>query len=615
MILQALNQYYVRMGDTLAPEGWIDKPIDYVVRLDRDGNCLDVLPPPIAKGKRRERGAIRRVPNIGKQALKHTNSGNDPNLLWDNSAFVLGVGKDGRKKRASFIDAIADYFDGIDDPGVNAVARFLGVISAKATALETFLSRYPDYRKDLESGQPTISFQLSNDPSDMVCQRTAVRTAYEAMRSKASDVYRGQCLVTGELDAIEETHSVIKGVWGGKTSGGSVVAFNKRAFESYGKDERQGLNSPVGKHAASAYTTALNHLLRPGSRQRLQVGDASTVFWTQEPDEMEDRFRSIFGGSDDPNHTDELRAVLKAIHSGKFDGGRGDNRFFVLGLAPNAARISVRFWHAEPLRSIAERIRQWFDDIEIGRGKSEPQYLSLKRLLTSVCLATKERPYGDIERLPPSIGGDVARAIFSGGELPAALLSAALHRCRAEQAKKDDKIGKPVRHVSYARAAVIKAWLNRHYRIHMRNQKEIAVSLDKSNTHAPYVLGRLFATFERMQESAAERELNRTIRDSFFGAAMATPRSVFPRLVRLNQTHLRDLKRGRPGSGVYFDKLVREINDKLDPKIGFPGSFNLMEQGVFAIGYYHQRHDLFPKSSALATSQSNSTSISTTEGN
>ena len=270
-------------------------------------------------------------------------------------------------------------------------------------------------------------------------------------------------------------------MWGAQSSGANIVSFNLDAFSSFNKD--QGDNAPVSKAAAFAYTTALNHLLRKGSRQRIQVGDASTVFWTQQRDEIEESFGSIFGGSDDPDHTEELRAVLGAIHTGKFDGGRGDNRLFALGLAPNAARISVRFWQAAPLRDIAQRIREWFQDIGIIRGPNDPQYPSLFRLLKACAVQNKA------DNVPPNLGGDIMRAILSGGLFPATWLNAAVQRCRAEQ------------RVTYYRAAAIKAYLNRSFR-HTSNREVLHAMLDMNNMNPAYRLGRLFAALEKVQEEA-----------------------------------------------------------------------------------------------------------------
>jgi CRISPR-associated protein Csd1 len=365
------------------------------------------------------------------------------------------------------------------------------------------------------------------------------------------------------------------------------------AASSYGKE--QGYNFPIGKPAVFAYTTALNHLLARNSRQRIQVGDASAVFWAEEEHDLETALPDLFGEppKDDPNRgTDALKVLYQSIQSGKFTRGDANTRFHVLGLAPNAARIAIRFWETAPAHELARRIARHFDDIKIARAPHDPEHLSLSTLLK----ASSRRKSDGTYDVPPNLAGEVVRAILEDLPYPAQLLNLVLQRCRAEQAKKNERTGQAVQNVSYARAAIIKACLNQLIRSRARPEKEITMSLDLSNDQPAYRLGRLFAVFERMQEAASERELNKTIRDAYFGTAMSTPRSVFPRLIRLNQHHLRDIKRRRPKSAGYFDGLLREINWCLAPATAFPSVFQLAEQGYFALGYYHQRQAFFTKS-------------------
>jgi CRISPR-associated protein Csd1 len=292
-----------------------------------------------------------------------------------------------------------------------------------------------------------------------------------------------------------------------------------------------------------------------------------------------------------------LKVLYQAVQSGKFTKGSANDRFHVLGLAPNAARIAIRFWETATALDLAKRIADHFDDIKIARADYESEHLSLSALLKG---SSRRKSDGSYD-IPPNLGGEVMRAILEGLPYPSQLLNLAIQRCRAEQAKKNERTEKPVHNVSYERAAVIKACLNRLVRFHTKSEKEIAVSLDLTNDLPAYRLGRLFAVYERMQEAASERELNKTIRDAYFGAAMSSPRSVFPRLVKLNQHHLRDIKRSRPKSAGYFDGLLREINWSIDPNTAYPAIFRLEDQGRFALGYYHQRQAFFTKSDTPST--------------
>ena len=325
----------------------------------------------------------------------------------------------------------------------------------------------------------------------------------------------------------------------------------------------------------------------------MQVGDASTVFWAERETEFETLPADIFGDppKDDPDAgTRAVQTLLQAVHSGKWGQSDETLRFYVLGLAPNAARISIRFFHCVTLRELGQRIAQHFEDLALVRGPHDAQYPSLKRLLQTVCLATSKQPFGDMDRLPPNLGGAIVDAIFAGenAPYPAMWLNAAVGRCRAEQAKKTQQ-GAQAQNVPYARAAAIKACLNRQIRRanlsappHLL-EKEFLPMLDLSNTHPAYRLGRLFAVLEKIQEEASPG-LNATIRDRYYGAASSTPVAVFTTLLRLKNAHLKKLD--RPGLAQWFEKLIGEILDSVNE---FPSHFSLPDQGRFALGYYHQR--------------------------
>jgi CRISPR-associated protein Csd1 len=568
MILQALYDYYQRKAADPDPArrlpafGLEDKDIPFIVELTAEGKPLGIVDTRQVEGKKK---VARRY--LVPKGVKRS-SGVAANLLWDTAEYVLGVDTRGKPERvaeqhAAFRRRIAELPESArQDAGIRALERFY------ADGGVTTLSSDSSWPEIVESN-PVLTFRLHND-GDLICQRPAVvaacRSADDAGQANAV------CLVTGEPAATERLHTVIKGVWGAQSSGATLVSFNLDAFASFNKE--QGDNAPVSPFAAFAYTTALNHLLDRNSRQRFQVGDASTVFWVQKEDaEAESAFAAIFGDQDDPDARIELvRGLLSAVQSGQFDGGRGDNRFYVLGLAPNAARISVRFWHAAPLHEIALRIRQWFDDLKMVRSGKEPEYPSLFRLLAACA------QQGKADNIPPNLGGDIMRAILAGGPFPATWLNAAVQRCRAEQS------------VTYLRAAAIKACLNRSRRSTDSSFiQEFSDMLDLENTNPAYRLGRLFAVLEKIQEEA-NPGLNATIRERYYGAASSTPVAVFTTLLRLKNHHLAKLvNRGR---AVNFERLLGEI---LGSVADFPKHLNLPDQGRFSLGYYHQRQDFFSK--------------------
>lgn len=570
MILQALYDYYQRKAADPDPTrrlpafGLEDKEIPFIIELTVEGKPLGIVDTRQIEGKKK---VARRY--LVPKGVKRS-SDVAANLLWDTAEYVLGVDTRGKPERvaeqhAAFRQRLAELPESASqDVGIQA----LGLFYANGGVAQ--LSSDAAWPEILE-GNPVMTFRLYND-SDLICQRPAV--VFACCGDEDAGEATAICLVTGEQTATERLHTVIKGVWGAQSSGATLVSFNLDAFASFNKE--QGANAPVSPFAAFAYTTALNYLLDRNSRQRFQVGDASTVFWAQREDaEVESVFAAVFGEQqDDPDARIGLvRGVLSAVQSGQFDGGRGENRFYVLGLAPNAARISVRFWYAAPLHEVAQRIRQWFADLKMVRGGKDPEYPSLFRLLAACA------QQGKADNIPPNLGGDIMRAILSGSTFPATWLNAAVQRCRAEQ------------NVTYLRAAAIKACLNRSRRSSDSSFiQEFSDMLDLANTNAAYRLGRLFAVLEKIQEEA-NPGLNATIRERYYGAASSTPVAVFTTLLRLKNHHLAKLtNRGR---AVSFERRLGEI---LGGIADFPKHLSLSDQGRFSLGYYHQRQDFFSKS-------------------
>ena len=598
MILQALNEYYQRKtaepGSGLAELGFEQKELPFIIEINAQGELIQIEDTREGVGNKKVAQSF-----IVPQGVKKT-SGVATNLLWDNIEYVLGVDKNSRSKEdpedelarlkvveqraervaaqhQAFIDKIRAQPQAVsDDVGVQAVLKFLDNFAPQSLHNLSFWNEV--------IGNPNLGFRLQGDQS-LVCQRLAVINALRESAGEQADTSepQGICLITGEPTQPERLHTSIKGVWGAQTAGANIVSFNLAAFNSYGKD--QGFNAPVSKQATFAYTTALNFLLRKNSRQRMQVGDTSTVFWAEKPSDFETSIVDIFGEppKDDPDkNTRAIASLYGSINTGLLSSTDGEVRFYVLGLAPNAARIAIRFWQVATVAELALRIRQHFDDLDIVHGDKQLPHLPLFRLL--VATATQ----GKADNIPPNIAGETMRSILSGQPYPYSLLSAAVRRNRAEQ------------EVTYPRAALIKACINRLTRYRNSDIKnsatqnpetmeELKVALDENNSNIGYRLGRLFAVLEKIQEEA-NPGINATIRDRFYGGASSTPVSVFSTLLKLKNHHISKLD--NKGRATNLEKLIGQIMEAITD---FPPNLSMPDQGRFAIGYYHQRQNFFKK--------------------
>jgi CRISPR-associated protein Csd1 len=580
MILQALKEYYDRKAaDTdsdIAPPGWEWKEISYIILLDKDGKPTNIESTVEGSGKNKK---VKRF--LLPQSVKRT-VGVASNLLWDGPEYALGIPIKGKPERVvqqheAFKQRVAELGD-VQDDGVIALKKFLA-LPDKEQVLEP-LDEWANLKKEgaffvfklngasgILTDSPAVKQAIDSKPASIAADINAPPKAdKKAGKKAAKDTADSQitCLISGEKDELENLHTSIKGVWGAQSTGANIVSFNLDAFKSFGKS--QGQNAPVGKKSAAAYTTALNTMLAKGSKNRMQVGDASTVFWASKQTDFEDDFYSVFNEppKDDPDAgINAVRSLYESIKNGAYLESENKTRFYVLGLAPNAARISIRFWTVATVPEMAERIRQHFEDTKIVHSPNDPEALSIFRLLVSTAVQGKS------ENIPPNLGGETMRAILEGQPYPDTLFQGVIRRIRAEH------------EITYPRAAIIKAYLN-------RNQKEnITEMLNLENRTRGYRLGRLFAVLEKIQKEAINPSA--TIRDRFYGAASGTPAIVFSNLMRLKNHHLSKLT--NVGRRVKFEKLLCEIIGGIQDE--FPPFLEMKEQGQFAVGYYHQTQDFY----------------------
>lgn len=564
MILQALTQLYedlVSRGDISRP-GWGPAKISYALCIDESGAVIQLIPQ--FDEEQVKDKTILRPKKMELPAAVTRSSGVLPNFLWDNSSYIFGVDGKGKPKRS--LDCFAacaklhhQLLDGIDSAAAKAILAFFDSWQPEKAQSCPALS---DCWEDLMKGA-NITFRADgrfakDDP--------LIKTAWNSYYARC-DGEKAQCLVTGRLDVPEAVHPTIKGVSGAQSSGAAIVSFNAPAFCSYGKE--QSLNAPVGKYAAFAYTSALNYLL--ADRENVHsIGDTTVVCWAEGAEPVYRRYSSLaIFGDELPKEitTDLLRSTVRRLAEGlpceelKLDPGRP---FYILGLAPNAARLSVRFFYRSTFGDVMKNINEHYARMEIAGSAFEitPLWAMLRETVNKN--ASNKSP-------SPAMAGAAARAIFSGTDYPASLLAATMLRIRAE------------RNVTPGRAAILKAYF-------IKNLKEdISVSLNENSTNIPYTLGRLFAVYEAVQEWA-NPGINATIKDKYFNSAAATPATIFPILNLLCEKHLKKLE---PGKRIFWEKQISDLKNRLGES--YPLRLTLPEQGSFDLGYYHQKQSRYTK--------------------
>lgn len=589
MILASLARYYRRLATQnddfgnpkVPPYGFSEEKIGWILVLDKEGRLQDAVPNLTADKKPQPK--LMSVPRPEKRT-----SGVKPNFLWDKTAYALGVEANKDKAQAktepvvpsektfeAFRQYHLDVLQHEQDEGLQALYRFLQHWQPAQFADYPCLSETPD---------ANVVFALDK-PSALIHKREAAQTLW-AGRLKSDEAEQGLCLISGEKAPIARLHPAIKGVFGGQSSGGSIISFNKESFASFGKE--QGANAPVSEVSAFAYTTALNYLLRRENGHCLTIGDASTVFWAEAADSetaaaAEDFFADIMTPPDDEQQSQKVFGILEQITKGRplqeiAPDLSPDTRFYILGLAPNAARISIRFWLDTTFGQLAANLAQHWQDLalEPRPWKTAP---SVWRLLLQTAVLGKS------ENISPVLAGEMMRAVIGGTLYPMSLLAQLIARIRAD----GDANG--------LRVAMIKAVLQRRFRKGLIHE-EVSMSLNTESRNTAYLLGRLFAVLERIQYQALG-ELNAGIADRYYGSASAVPFSVFPRLLSGAKHHLSRLRKDKAGMAVNLDKDLGEIIAMLPET--FPRHLSIDEQGRFAIGYYQQKQSYFAKKAPAVT--------------
>ena len=580
MILQALVKHYENLveEEKVSKQGWCSAKVSYEIELSKEGEIKNIICLKIEE----ERGkkTVIRPQNLLVPEMVTRSSGVSANFLCDNAKYLLGISQEKdekNKKRAEecFL-AARDKHLSLLNHAEGEMAKAICLFFQKwkpAKAME-----YPKISENWEDitdgGNLIFGMGTHYAQDDMQIKRI-----WDNRKMEINQEAKGICLVTGEQEEISRIHRGIKGVPGAQSSGAALVSFNAPSFESYGKE--QSYNAPVGKYAEFAYTTALNYLLSD-RKYSLQIGDTMVVFWAESgKTDYQDAFLECMEPPID--NQEELKGLFERIQEGKPIIIKGnelnpEQRFFILGLAPNAARLSVRFFYENSFGKILTNISEHYKRMEIIKPKwKENQYLGVQEMLFETVnkKSTDKKPISNMATM-------TFRAILSGDRYPARLYSDTLIRIRAEQDEKK---------LSWKRMSIIKTYLIHNYKW---KEGENYMGLNEESNDIAYVLGRLFSVLESIQADA-NPGIQATIRDRYFNSACGTPASVFPVLIKLKNSHMKKIGREKEGTKKYYEKLFADIMWKINEQEGFPKRLSLEEQGKFALGYYHQIQKKYEK--------------------
>ena len=561
MILKALFDYYNRC-DNLPAKGMEEKEIGFLIVLSPDGHFLRFED--CRTGKDHARIYLVKK-HVGRSSAAVAN------YLYDNSAYVLGYSEKSNGKEQLYFDtfkakveSIADAYP--DNKDITAISCFYKNSRESILGLVSQDVLWEDIKKNLSKKYSTFSFRIEGDMKIVAEKKEILQLEACEDEPRADSL----CLVSGKHGPSVDTTTAT--MIPGSQATAKLVAFQVNSgYDSYGKTKCG--NAPISEEAEFAYTTALNSMLQKGSRNKFLLATRTFVFWASNNNdaskETEESLFELLGFSEDANDDPnakimKVRRVFESIYSGMLKTGL-DDKFYILGLAPNSARIAVVYWSETTLKDFAEKILCHFNDMEIhDTRKDKKPYMGIREIISSVTLG------GKMSDATPNLPEAVVKSIFQGLPYPQTLYSACLRRIRAEQK------------LTITRAAIIKAYLNRQ----SNNNKRIDIMLDKDNNNQGYLCGRLFAVLDKIQEDANNIS---SIRERYMNAASATPSAVFATILNLSVHHSDKLDEGRR---IYFERLKQEILDKVSAK-GFPTHLDLQDQGRFFVGYYHQRQDFF----------------------
>ena len=588
MILQALVRYYdalVSKGEMEKP-GWLKEKVSWLLEVDEAGAPIRVAPLEVSVQKGNK--LVTEPQLMLLPARVKRSSGVASNYLSDNSTYILGFNaKDKPERRAQCFDACKSMhlqlLEGLTHPAAQAVCAFFKGWKPENAQEHPVLK---EFLEEIAKGGNIVFYYNGEFVHEIPC----VKSSWDQYYEKDDTLPLRRCLVTGEKAPIAVLHPSIKGVIGAQSSGASLVSFNAPAydsyapaFEKYGLKMAQGMNAPVSKQAAFAYGAALNYLLSKtktgGYKSNLiRLDDMSVVFWAEGgAEQYPDMFRFFMNGDKEDNPENNVRDVLARLANGQSASWQGQtldpgNRFYILGISPNAARLSVRFFLQDTFGFIMGNVAAHQKRLQIVK----PSYKTFDSLPMWILLRETANQKSKDKKAPPVLAGELMRAVLNNTPYPAALYEQIEMRIRAEK------------EITWEKASIIKAYFIKNLSAQL--PKEVMeMNLNEETNYQPYVLGRLFSVLEGLQ-NAANGDTNTTIRDRYFNSACATPAIVFPTLVRLAQAHLKKLT---APNKVYYNKQLTDLIGRMNS--GYPKHLSLNDQGVFQIGYYHQTQKRFTK--------------------
>lgn len=572
MILQALVNHYENLASkgVVSREGWCQAKVSCAVELSEEGEILGIISLKEEETRGKKTVLVPKLLNV--PAMVTRSSGVLANFLCDNSKYMLGIDADGTNPRVKecFLSAKQKHILILENASgvvAHAICRYFETWDPENALHNAVIKEH--WEELTEGGNIIFMVGMAYAQEDQ-----EIKEVWQKAQDCSENLSEGICLVTGQRTEISRIHRTIKGVPGAQSSGAALVSFNAPAFESYGKE--QSYNAPVGKYAEFAYTTALNYLLSQRDYV-FRLGDSMIVFWAESGDDV---YQNVFlsASNPKPDMQEELKVLFNNLSCGKTVRTENqeldpNQKFYILALAPNAARLSVRFFYENTFGNILRNLEEHYKRMELVKPSWEQkEYMGVQDLVFETVNQKSK------DKLPVSnMAALVLQSIISGSKYPESLYSNTVIRIRAEEGN-----------VTWGRAAIIKAFLIQN---RQKERGDNYMALNEQCNDQAYVLGRLFSVLESIQLDA-NPGIKATIRDRYFNSACAAPASVFPVLIKLKNSHMKKLEREKEGMKIYYEKLLTEIMGKLDK---FPKRLSLEEQGDFDLGYYHQVQKKYEK--------------------